>query len=227
MDRRDLLVLRGDRLQLRADLLRGQRLSRQPVRLPVRDARREHQRLPRHLPPQGRAGRAVRLVCRHDPAGRRHRELRAARGCCARPRSTSSASVAAAATIYYWISRALTRPIGRLDRGMGRVADGDLEVRLPVTSDDEVGRAISGFNEMVDGLAERQYLRDIFGKYMSESVADADPRRPGAHRPRRRHARRGDVDVHRHRGLHRACRSACRRPTWPASSTPTSAWSCR
>jgi len=83
------------------------------------------------------------------------------------------ASVVGAGTIYYWISRALTLPIDRLDHGMGRVADGDLEVRLPVTSDDEVGRAISGFNEMVDGLAERQYLRDTFGKYVSESVAEA------------------------------------------------------
>jgi class 3 adenylate cyclase len=93
-----------------------------------------------------------------------------------------TASVAAAATTYYWISRALTRPIGRLDRGMGRVAEGDLEVRLPVTSDDEVGRAISGFNQMIDGLAERQYLRDIFGKYMPESVAEqilADQERSG------------------------------------------------
>ncbi len=93
-----------------------------------------------------------------------------------------TASVAAAVTTYYWISRALTQPIGRLDRGMSRVADGDLDVRLPVTSDDEVGRAISGFNQMVDGLAERQYLRDTFGKYMPESVAEqilADQERSG------------------------------------------------
>lgn len=83
-----------------------------------------------------------------------------------------TASIAGAGTIYYWISRALTRPIDRLDHGMARVAEGDLEVRLPVTSDDEVGRAISGFNQMVDGLAERQYLRDTFGKYMPESVAE-------------------------------------------------------
>lgn len=83
------------------------------------------------------------------------------------------ASVVGAATIYYWISRALTRPLARLDKGMERVAAGDLDVRLPVTSDDEVGRAVSGFNQMVDGLAERQYLRDTFGKYVSESVAAA------------------------------------------------------
>jgi len=84
-----------------------------------------------------------------------------------------TASVFAAITIYYWISRALTRPIDRLDIGMRRVADADLSVRLPVTSDDEVGRATSGFNQMVEGLAEREFLRDTFGKYVSESVATA------------------------------------------------------
>lgn len=84
-----------------------------------------------------------------------------------------TASVVGAATIYFWISRALTLPIDRLDHGMGRVAEGDLAVRLPVTSDDEVGRAIAGFNQMVDGLAEREYLRDTFGKYVSASVASA------------------------------------------------------
>jgi class 3 adenylate cyclase len=84
-----------------------------------------------------------------------------------------TASAVGAVIIYYWISRALTRPIIRLDNGMRRVAGGDLTVRLPVTSDDEVGRATSGFNQMTEGLAERQYLRDTFGKYVNESVAAA------------------------------------------------------
>ena len=84
-----------------------------------------------------------------------------------------TASAVGAATIYYWISRALTRPIVRLDHGMRRVSDNDLTIRLPVTSDDEVGRATSGFNQMVEGLSERQYLRDTFGKYVGESVASA------------------------------------------------------
>jgi class 3 adenylate cyclase len=84
-----------------------------------------------------------------------------------------TASVIAAATIYYWITRALTQPIDRLDVGMRHVADDDLTIRLPVTSDDEVGRATGEFNRMVEGLAEREYLRDTFGKYVSESVATA------------------------------------------------------
>lgn len=87
--------------------------------------------------------------------------------------SDIAASVVGAGTIYYWISRALTRPIDRLDAGMRRVALDDLATRLPVTSDDEVGRATAGFNQMVEGLAEREYLRDTFGKYVSESVASA------------------------------------------------------
>jgi class 3 adenylate cyclase len=84
-----------------------------------------------------------------------------------------TASVAAAIITYYWITRALTRPIARLDEGMRRVSEGNLDVRLPVTSDDEIGRATSEFNQMVAGLSERQYLRDTFGKYVSESVAAA------------------------------------------------------
>ena len=83
------------------------------------------------------------------------------------------ASVVGAGITYFWITRALTRPIARLDSGMRHVAAGDLNARLPVTSDDEVGRATAGFNQMVEGLAERQYLRDTFGKYVSESVAAA------------------------------------------------------
>ena len=75
------------------------------------------------------------------------------------------------AFMYYWISNALTRPITRLDGGLRRVADNDYTVRLPVTSDDELGHAASRFNQMVEGLAEKAYLRDTFGKYVSETVA--------------------------------------------------------
>jgi class 3 adenylate cyclase len=82
-------------------------------------------------------------------------------------------AVVAAGIVYTWVAQTLTRPIGRLDQGMRQVAEGDLEVRLPVTSTDEVGRATGGFNQMVEGLSERQYLRDTFGKYVHESVATA------------------------------------------------------
>jgi class 3 adenylate cyclase len=73
----------------------------------------------------------------------------------------------------YFISRSLLRPLGVLSRAMTKVGGGDLAVRVPVTSDDEIGRATGEFNSMVEGLSDRVYIRNMFGKYVSESVAVA------------------------------------------------------
>lgn len=73
----------------------------------------------------------------------------------------------------FWVSRSLSRPLARLDAGMGQVTEGDLVVRLPVTSNEEIGKLTSRFNAMVEGLRERQRIRETFGKYVSESVAAA------------------------------------------------------
>lgn len=83
------------------------------------------------------------------------------------------ASISGTLFVFFWISHALNRPIARLDGGMHAVAEGNFGIRLPVTSDDEIGHATSHFNEMAEGLSEREYLRDTFGKYVSASVADA------------------------------------------------------
>jgi len=83
------------------------------------------------------------------------------------------ATVVGTLFMVFWINHALSRPVDRLDHGMRQAAKGDYQIRLPVTSDDEMGHAASRFNEMVEGLAERQYLRDTFGKYVSTSVAAA------------------------------------------------------
>lgn len=81
------------------------------------------------------------------------------------------ASAFALPIVLYWVSRSLTSPLRRLDRGMESVAGGDLSVRLPVTSNEEVGELTARFNQMVVGLRERDRMRETFGKYVSESVA--------------------------------------------------------
>ena len=73
--------------------------------------------------------------------------------------------------VLYWVSRSLTNPLRRLEQGMDKVAGGDLSVRLPVTSNEEVGELTARFNQMAVGLRERDRLRETFGKYVSESVA--------------------------------------------------------
>jgi class 3 adenylate cyclase len=71
----------------------------------------------------------------------------------------------------YFVSRSLLRPIGVLSRAMTRVAEGDLEVRAPVTSNDEIGALTGRFNAMIEGMREREQLRETFGRYVDESVA--------------------------------------------------------
>jgi class 3 adenylate cyclase len=79
----------------------------------------------------------------------------------------------------YYIGRSLLQPIGNLSRAMTKVAAGDLDVRVPVTSNDEVGELTGRFNTMVEGLREREKIRETFGRYVDESVAATILRRQG------------------------------------------------
>jgi len=90
----------------------------------------------------------------------------------------ASAVFGVAITSYY-IGRSLLQPIGVLSRAMTRVAEGDLEVRVPVTSNDEVGELTGRFNTMIEGLREREQIRETFGRYVDESVAATILRRQG------------------------------------------------
>jgi class 3 adenylate cyclase len=96
-----------------------------------------------------------------------------------------SVSLFGISALVWWATRTLGRPIARLDEGMRRAAEGDLSVRLPVTSNEEIGALTFRFNRMVEGLAERARLRETFGKFVDENVAAAllrdapDGRLPG------------------------------------------------
>jgi signal transduction histidine kinase/DNA-binding response OmpR family regulator len=59
-----------------------------------------------------------------------------------------------AITIAYFVSRGLTRPLDALRVGAGRVGEGDLDSRINVASDDELGTLASSFNTMTGRLRE-------------------------------------------------------------------------
>jgi Adenylate cyclase, family 3 (some proteins contain HAMP domain) len=79
----------------------------------------------------------------------------------------------------YFITRSMLRPIRILTGAMEKVAAGDLSQRVPVTSNDEVGALTGQFNNMVEGLRERERIRETFGRYVDESVASTILRREG------------------------------------------------
>jgi class 3 adenylate cyclase len=61
-------------------------------------------------------------------------------------------------------------PLNGLIDKMRRVAAGDY-VKTRIYFSDEVGNLKAGFNDMVDGLKEREELQDTFGKYLSIEIA--------------------------------------------------------
>jgi adenylate cyclase len=62
-------------------------------------------------------------------------------------------------------------PIGAIRRGIERVRRGDYDASLLVWDATEVGLLQAGFNEMAEGLAERERMRDLFGRHVGEEVA--------------------------------------------------------
>lgn len=56
------------------------------------------------------------------------------------------------AILIRYFDRLVIRPVGILHAGIQRMADNDLAVRLPVTSDDELGGLAAGFNQMAEHL---------------------------------------------------------------------------
>jgi adenylate cyclase len=67
-----------------------------------------------------------------------------------------------------------------ISKAAKRVARGDYGTPLPVTRYDEIGQLTESFNQMVEGLKERDFISDTFGRYVDQDVAKELLNRPGA-----------------------------------------------
>jgi class 3 adenylate cyclase len=67
-------------------------------------------------------------------------------------------------------ARSILRPVALLDRAQQAVGQGELDARVPVVSNDEIGRLTASFNSMVAGLRERELIRDAFGRYLNPAL---------------------------------------------------------
>ena len=78
----------------------------------------------------------------------------------------------AAVGLSLYVSASVAGPLGRLQASMRDVEQGDLDTRCPVVTNDEIGAVAEGFNRMVGGLREREFLKETFGKYVSREIRD-------------------------------------------------------
>ncbi len=73
-----------------------------------------------------------------------------------------------------WIVAWLTAtPVRVVRAALNRVEKGDLDAKVVVFDGTELGELQRGFNSMVDGLRERERVRDLFGKHVGREVAAA------------------------------------------------------
>ena len=81
-------------------------------------------------------------------------------------------SIVVALAIARSVATSVIEPLERFQRHLIQVRDGDLESRVPVTSNDELGVLAYGFNAMVDGLRQEEVIRELFSRYVTREVAE-------------------------------------------------------
>jgi adenylate cyclase len=86
--------------------------------------------------------------------------------------------ISAAALVFgfflMWVLAWLTAtPVRAVRSALKRVEDGDLSANLVVFDGTELGELQRGFNSMVNGLRERERVRDLFGRHVGREVAAA------------------------------------------------------
>jgi class 3 adenylate cyclase len=69
------------------------------------------------------------------------------------------------------VSRSISEPVREVVDAMAAVGCGDTDRFVDVYESSDIGHLQRGFNRMVAGLAERELLRDLFGRHVGVDVA--------------------------------------------------------
>ena len=69
-------------------------------------------------------------------------------------------------------SKIILNPLEKLTKAARRIKDGDYKTRAGVVTADDFGILADSFNDMADSLAEKEFMRDTFGKVVDPEVRD-------------------------------------------------------
>ncbi len=70
------------------------------------------------------------------------------------------------------VGRSIVEPIRKMLRVVASVEKGDFSQRIQVVSNDELGELAEAGNKMIHGLAERERVRELFGRYVTPEIRD-------------------------------------------------------
>lgn len=85
----------------------------------------------------------------------------------------STVALLAALVLSLVISHGLSVPLREMAAGTAAIRSGDLQVRVPVRSRDDVGQLAESFNEMAEGLGQKERYRTVLNMVADEKVAKA------------------------------------------------------
>jgi adenylate cyclase len=68
------------------------------------------------------------------------------------------------------VTLGLVRPVHRLVAGTTAVEGGALDITVPITTHDEIGRLTGSFNRMVAELRVKAKIRELFGRYVDPRI---------------------------------------------------------
>ena len=69
------------------------------------------------------------------------------------------------------VGQSITGPLTVLRSGFKSVAEGDLGVEVLAADPGDLGLLQVGFNQMLEGLRDREHMRDVFGRHVGAEVA--------------------------------------------------------
>jgi class 3 adenylate cyclase len=78
-----------------------------------------------------------------------------------------------------FLSKSVSEPLKSFESVMNAVRKGDLDKKVVVVSNDEIGHMGEGFNRMVRDLKEAETIKDTFGRYLSREIVDEILKSPG------------------------------------------------
>lgn len=70
------------------------------------------------------------------------------------------------------LSRSITNPLEKLALAVQKIEEGDYKKPVTVNSKDEIGDLANSVNSMAKGLAEKEKVRDLLGKVVSQQIAE-------------------------------------------------------
>ncbi len=78
------------------------------------------------------------------------------------------------------VTRSVVNSISEISDAAVRIQEGDYSLKLPEARKDEIGQLNRSFNQMVEGLKQRDLVEQTFGRYVDKKVAQDLMNRPEA-----------------------------------------------